>query len=49
VEGFGWLLIAMGVAQTDPDRWKTRLAYIAVYGLIIFYRNVPWVDLLLGK
>ena len=47
VEGFGWLLIAMGVAQTEPDRWKTRIAYITVYGLIIFYRNVPWIDLLL--
>ena len=42
VQGFGWLLIAMGVAQTDPDRWKTRLAYIAVYLLIIFYREIPW-------
>lgn len=47
VEGFGWLLIAMGIAQTEPDRWKTRIAYIAVYLLIIFYRNVPWIDLLL--
>ncbi|MBI3800620.1 MAG: hypothetical protein HY268_27035 [Deltaproteobacteria bacterium] len=44
VEGFGWLLIAMGVAQCDPARRKTRLGYLAVFGLILFYREVPWVE-----
>jgi len=48
VQGFGWLLIAMGVAQSDPGKWKIRIAYIAVYVLIIFYKEVPWIDLLLG-
>jgi hypothetical protein len=47
VQGFGWLLIAMGVAQSDPDRWKTRIVYIAVYALVIFYSEVPWIDLML--
>ena len=47
VQGFGWLLIAMGVAQSDSDKWKTRIAYVVVYVLIIFYSEVPWVDLLL--
>jgi hypothetical protein len=47
VQGFGWLLIAMGVAQSDPDKWKTRIAYVVVYALIIFYSEVPWIDLLL--
>jgi hypothetical protein len=42
VEGFGWLLIAMGVAQCDSARRKTRLLYLAVFGLILFYREVPW-------
>ena len=49
VQGFGWLLIAMGVAQSEPARWKTRIAYIFVYALIIFYSEVPWVDLLLEQ
>jgi hypothetical protein len=48
VEGFGWLLIAMGVAQSDSDKWKIRIAYITAYVLIIFYKEVPWIDLLLG-
>jgi hypothetical protein len=48
VQGFGWLLIAMGVAQSDPGKWRIRIAYIAVYVLIIFYKEVPWIDLLLG-
>jgi len=47
VQGFGWLLIAMGVAQSDPDKWKTRISYVVVYALIIFYSEVPWIDLLL--
>jgi len=44
VEGFGWLLIAMGVAQCEATRHTTRLFYLVVFGLIIFYREVPWVD-----
>src|SRR5262245_14685477 len=44
VEGFGWLLIALGVAQCDPSRRRTRFLYLAVFALILFYREVPWVD-----
>ncbi len=44
VEGFGWLLIAMGVAQCDSTRRKTRLFYLAVFALILFYREVPWLE-----
>lgn len=47
VEGFGWLLIAVGVAQCEPERGKTRLVYLAVFGLILFYREVPWAEQLL--
>jgi hypothetical protein len=46
VEGFGWLLISMGVAQCDPNRLKTRLAYLASFALILGYREVPWARLL---
>jgi hypothetical protein len=42
VSGFGWLLIAMGVAQSDPQRPHIRLMYVVVFMLIIFYREVPW-------
>ncbi len=47
IEGFGWLLIAMGVAQCAPERRRTRLLYLAVFALILFYRDVPWVEWLL--
>ena len=46
VEGFGWLLIAMGIAQCDPAWRKTRLLYLAVFLLILFYRD-EWVTQLL--
>lgn len=44
VDGFGWLLLAMGVAQCGLAQRRTRLAYITVFVLIIFYREVPWAD-----
>ena len=48
VEGFGWLLIAMGLAQCEPGRrWTPRL-YVGVFFLILFYREVPWACLLAG-
>jgi hypothetical protein len=46
VDGFGWLLTAMGVAQCASPR--RRLAYVAGFLLILFYREVPWAELLLG-
>ena len=48
VAGFAWLLLAMGVAQCNAERWKTRLAYLVVFLLILFYREVPWAELLSG-
>jgi hypothetical protein len=47
VAGFGWLLIAMGVAQTAPDRKRTRAVYVAVFALILVYREVRWLEPLL--
>ena len=44
VEGFGWLLLAMGVAQCRPGQRGLRYAYVAVFVLIIAYREVPWAD-----
>ena len=43
VEGFGWLLIAMGLAQCGAERSRTRSAYLAVYALILFHREVDWL------
>jgi len=45
VEGFGWLLVSLGVAQCEPRRRRTRLFYLATFGLILFCREVPWLQL----
>jgi hypothetical protein len=47
VAGFGWLLLALGVAQCEPGRRKTQISYLIVFALILFYRDVPWVTQLL--
>jgi hypothetical protein len=49
VEGFGWLLLAMGMAQCSPERGRTRLVYVAVYALILVYRELPPFDWLGGR
>jgi hypothetical protein len=43
VDGFGWLLIAMGLAGCDVERTRTRVALLATFALILFYREVPWL------
>ena len=48
VAGFGWLLIALGVAQTEAERGRTRAAYLAVFGLVFLYREIPWSGIGLG-
>jgi hypothetical protein len=47
VAGFGWLLLALGSAQCEPERRKTQLSYLLVFALILFYRDVSWVARLL--
>ena len=47
VEGFGWLLIAMGISQCKPDRKTILLLYLVTFILILFYREVPWSTVLL--
>jgi hypothetical protein len=44
VEGFGWLLLSMGVAQSPPSL-RLRLLYVAVFVLLLAYR---WAPLALG-
>ena len=46
VEGFGWLLLAMGAAQCDHERrWPVPL-YVGVFPLVLVHREVPWLTLL---
>lgn len=47
VAGFGWLLLTMGVAQSDPERPYLRPLYLGAFLLILLYREVPWVRILL--
>jgi hypothetical protein len=46
VGGFGWLLAAMGMAQTTDAR--VRVAYVVVCGLILVYAETPVVTWLLS-
>jgi hypothetical protein len=48
VDGFGWLLLAMGCALCSAAQQRWRSAYAGVFVLIVFYREVPWAQLLLG-
>jgi hypothetical protein len=43
VASFGWLLLAMGVSQCEADARRTRLAYLGVFALLIFYAHAPWL------
>jgi hypothetical protein len=41
VEGFGWLLIAMGVSQSGERREAVRYLYVAAFLLILVYSYLP--------
>jgi hypothetical protein len=43
VAGFGWILLSMGVAQSESDRM--RWLYLAVFALVVFHREIPWLAL----
>ncbi len=48
VAGFGWLLLAMGLAQLDARQvWLAR-TYVIAFVVVIFYGELPWADLMLG-
>jgi hypothetical protein len=46
VAGFGWLIATMGLAQCRPNQRSLRVAYIAVFLLILVYAEVPWTGVL---
>jgi hypothetical protein len=47
VEGFGWLLVAMGIAQSEQERRVMRVMYLGVFFIILFYREISWADMLI--
>jgi hypothetical protein len=47
VRGFGWLLMALGLAQCEADERRARIAYVAALFLIEAYRSVPWSRMLI--
>lgn len=44
VEGFGWLLLSMGIAQCDPRRHWIKLGYLVTFAVILWCREVPWME-----
>ena len=48
VAGFGWLLLAMGLAQCQDEWTLLRVIYIGMFVLVLFYSEVPWARLLAG-
>jgi hypothetical protein len=38
------LLIAMAVSQTQVANRRLRVVYVAVFALILLYREIPWGD-----
>jgi len=43
VSGFGWILLAMGVAQCPPDAHGLRLLHVVCFALLLLYREIPWL------
>ena len=48
VAGFGWLLLAMGLAQCQDEWTLLRVIYIGMFLVVLFYSEVPWAGLLAG-
>lgn len=48
VAGFGWLLLAMGLAACEPGQRRLRAAYVAAWCLVLLYDEAPWARLLLN-
>ena len=47
VDGFAWLLLAMGAAQCRIDQRRLRATYVGVFVLVLLYREVPWAEALI--
>ena len=49
VAGFGWLLLAMGLAQCQDEWTVVRVIYLGMFLLVLFYSEVPWAGLMTGS
>jgi hypothetical protein len=47
VRGFGWLLMALGLAQCEAHERRARIGYVVTVFLIEIYRSVPWSRMLI--
>jgi hypothetical protein len=43
VEGFAWLLLAMGVASCETTGPRTRRAYVLVFAFVLLAARWPWL------
>lgn len=48
VAGFGWLLLALGLAQCRPEERRTRIAYVALFFVVLVHAEVSWTGLVLS-
>jgi hypothetical protein len=48
VAGFGFVLLAMGLAQCGTAQAAWRGLYLASFALVLAYREIPWASLVLG-
>lgn len=46
VVSFGWIILAMGIAQSDEESPAIRYWYIFAFIVLIFYYEVPWAELI---
>ncbi len=46
VVSFGWLILAMGIVQSDEKSATLRYWYVGAYFALIFFYEVPWAELL---
>jgi hypothetical protein len=47
VPGFGWLLLAMGLAQCPMETTRWRTAYVTTFFLVLLCAEIPWAGLAL--
>jgi len=47
VASFGWLLLAMGITQSEA-RLTVRVWYLATFAALVLYYEIPWAGVLVG-
>ena len=48
VAGFGWLLLAMGLAACPMEAWRLRAAYVGCFALLVLHHEISWAGLFRG-